>query len=298
MRLIDHLLEQTPDLSVSLEPAMVFDFSSVDEALGLEPANVDSLPCLVPPFDSCWFETRRNGRSVGYLVEAYQYDTPVSVREAVSGFVPRAVADFDEYALHTPEVVPLWNADTPCTWYVQMQGFDEYDIGADKSELMESYRPCATLCLDACGRYVPRSGLLCGSGVGVLPAHWTGGRSRFSVFDSVLYSLALLHAVNVRPSVVEPSRSIQKKRARHGKRPLVKYSVIDVPRSTPGTAALPSARGTDRLALHMVRGHFKRRKTGVFFWHSYARGSAENGVVLSQYAVRDRGGPANTDNPF
>jgi hypothetical protein len=45
----------------------------------------------------------------------------------------------------------------------------------------------------------------------------------------------------------------------------------------------PSGR---ELRAHYVRGHFKARKTGVFFWSAYRRGSEKLGCIHKDYALR------------
>jgi hypothetical protein len=39
------------------------------------------------------------------------------------------------------------------------------------------------------------------------------------------------------------------------------------------------------LRQHFVRGHFKARKTGVFFWSAYRRGNPKLGFVHKDYAL-------------
>ena len=37
---------------------------------------------------------------------------------------------------------------------------------------------------------------------------------------------------------------------------------------------------------HFVRGHFKTRKTGIYFWHPHARGSFDRGMIEKTYEMR------------
>lgn len=39
------------------------------------------------------------------------------------------------------------------------------------------------------------------------------------------------------------------------------------------------------LKAHVVRGHFKRRSSGVFWWNSFLRGHRKNGVIEKHYEV-------------
>jgi hypothetical protein len=49
-------------------------------------------------------------------------------------------------------------------------------------------------------------------------------------------------------------------------------------------ARIAAARGIDREAAraHLVRGHFKIRRTGVFWWSSFLRGDAGKGELKRQ----------------
>lgn len=42
---------------------------------------------------------------------------------------------------------------------------------------------------------------------------------------------------------------------------------------------------SNEMKLHAVRGHFKRRNTGVFWWNSFLRGHRKNGVIEKHYEV-------------
>lgn len=38
-------------------------------------------------------------------------------------------------------------------------------------------------------------------------------------------------------------------------------------------------------AMHVCRGHFKRRKTGVYWWSDHVRGNSQVGVIKKDYAI-------------
>jgi hypothetical protein len=52
-----------------------------------------------------------------------------------------------------------------------------------------------------------------------------------------------------------------------------------------------AAAGDDpaQLRAHFVRGHFKVRRTGVFFWSAYQRGNPALGFVHKDYALSGAG---------
>jgi hypothetical protein len=99
-----------------------------------------------------------------------------------------------------------------------------------------------------------------------------------------LLALQFINAVNIPREQGQISERLDRARIRKGKPPLVRYSVIRVPGYR--SLAEPIADGERRqVGLHAVRGHFKRRTTGIFWWHPHLRGSYEQGVILSSYAV-------------
>jgi hypothetical protein len=44
-------------------------------------------------------------------------------------------------------------------------------------------------------------------------------------------------------------------------------------------------------SLHLVRGHFKAKKNGIYWWQPHWRGSTEQGVLLKEYRARKGEGP-------
>jgi len=101
--------------------------------------------------------------------------------------------------------------------------------------------------------------------------------------------LAMLNSKN---PVVEHSHpdlsKLNKQRVRKGKAPLLDYARTRLTMSR-SQARIAQAHGVDREAArqHLVRGHFKIRKSGVYWWSPFLRGDARKGAVPRQeYAVR------------
>jgi len=111
-----------------------------------------------------------------------------------------------------------------------------------------------------------------------------------------LMTLAFMHCKNVSASQeVPPDRLSRAHERRHG-RPLTRYHVLDIQpmRRILDTEGEAQTQGL-RHALHICRGHFKTftddaplfgRHVGTYWWPSYARGSADHGVVEKDYRVR------------
>lgn len=107
-----------------------------------------------------------------------------------------------------------------------------------------------------------------------------------------LYLAALLILLNSKNATQtsEPKTfdALNKKRKRFGKKPILSFSDVDVRIGSPSTAGGQSSEERAAMRRHWVRGHFKVRKTGCFWWSPYARGSIEAGEVRHrQYNVKN-----------
>jgi hypothetical protein len=86
------------------------------------------------------------------------------------------------------------------------------------------------------------------------------------------------NCVEVRP--VEPPPKLNKARRKAGKTELLSYSTVEITLNRAASrAAGDSAEVREAMRLHLVRGHFKVRKSGVFWWHAFMRGDESKGVV-------------------
>jgi hypothetical protein len=107
-----------------------------------------------------------------------------------------------------------------------------------------------------------------------------GGEIRFMVA-----MLGLLNTRNVAQFSFVDKKSHNIKRAKQGKRPLFSHTTLKIrPEIWMGHSG--TGRGDHRdLRLHFVRGHFKHRKTGLFWWSMHARGHGKHGVIEKDYEV-------------
>jgi hypothetical protein len=106
----------------------------------------------------------------------------------------------------------------------------------------------------------------------------------------------MMNARNVKSvKVSEASSKLNQKRARNGRPPFFTYHTLNAffggrARETRrmDQAQLMRLFTQSRLGagLQTVVGHFKVRKTGVFFWRGHLRGSAENGVIVKDYNLK------------
>ena len=106
----------------------------------------------------------------------------------------------------------------------------------------------------------------------------------------------VLSCKNVSLTPVDPPEKLNKKRIKNGKQPLYRYHVLTVDLDK-GRKQSGVGRGANlgTMPVHLCRGHFKEyttekplfgRVTGRFWWQPYARGKAENGVVMKDYEIK------------
>jgi hypothetical protein len=99
--------------------------------------------------------------------------------------------------------------------------------------------------------------------------HDIGGEAPF-----VFALLMLINSKNAVEQVPSDLTRLNKARAKIGKVPKFDYSVtrLSISRSQ---SRLGTAHGMDRQAVrqHLVRGHFKMRRTGVYWWSPFTRGA-------------------------
>jgi len=109
-----------------------------------------------------------------------------------------------------------------------------------------------------------------------------GGETRF-----LIAVLGLLNARNVVKIDKVDHAETNARRARKKIRPLFSHSVLKVrPFITAGGGGKRAGAGDHvDLRLHFVRGHFKHRRTGLFWWSDHARGTPEAGVVVKDYEL-------------
>ena len=90
--------------------------------------------------------------------------------------------------------------------------------------------------------------------------------------------ILLLNSRNMTAAQAVPApERLNRQRARKGRAPLLDYTTIRIKlsRSLAQRAGADSERSAARL--HVVSGHFKVRKSGIFWWSDHARGESDPG---------------------
>jgi len=101
--------------------------------------------------------------------------------------------------------------------------------------------------------------------------------------------LALLGVKNVTTTVPgEPRERLNKARAKRGKLPLYEYRVCKLMLGREHRQSGAGATSAHDIRMHFVRGHFKVRKTGTFWWTPHKRGNKLIGRVEKDYVASAR----------
>jgi hypothetical protein len=117
-------------------------------------------------------------------------------------------------------------------------------------------------------------------------SNWLGDIQGEGVFMECF--LAMLNSRNCIEREPVDFSKLNKARQKRGKRPLLSYTKTKIVLSKT-QARTASARGIEREAarLHLVRGHFKIRRTGVYWWCPFTRGDAKRGALKrEEYEVK------------
>jgi len=77
---------------------------------------------------------------------------------------------------------------------------------------------------------------------------------------------------------------LNKARLRRGKKPLLEHKTIKLS-STMYAAQGAAGKSGITHRLHLRRGHFKKRKTGVYWWSHHFAGDAKLGTITKDYVV-------------
>jgi hypothetical protein len=108
-----------------------------------------------------------------------------------------------------------------------------------------------------------------------------GGEMRF-----MIAMLGMLNARNVVEAETVNKEKHNVKRKKQGKTPLFSHTLLKIrPEIYAHDAGSMAATQHRDMRLHFVRGHFKHRKSGLFWWSMHARGSVKQGTVDKDYVV-------------
>jgi hypothetical protein len=97
----------------------------------------------------------------------------------------------------------------------------------------------------------------------------------------VVGMLILLNSKNcVSINAVTPPVALNKARVKRGKLPLISYHTVKIDLGRRDARQASAQKMPDaEVRQHLVRGHFKIRKTGVYWWRNHIRGAVTAGAV-------------------
>jgi hypothetical protein len=100
---------------------------------------------------------------------------------------------------------------------------------------------------------------------------------------SALLLINTKNGTTVAPSDLD---ALNRKRRRLGRKPLFSYHTVELSLSKTQNRRLAAAGiAADERRAHLVRGHFKLRRSGVYWWTPHVRGNAKLGFVGKEYNV-------------
>lgn len=114
-------------------------------------------------------------------------------------------------------------------------------------------------------------------------ADWVG---EGGVPEAVFVFLACKNALEQVPC--HDLQQLNKARRLRGKQPLHEFTTLNISLSHAQKLSYATCNSDDeraKMRLHWVRGHFKRRATGIFWWNPHLAGNAELGMVEKNYSI-------------
>jgi hypothetical protein len=245
------------------------------------------LKCLVPPYKRFFIEWEKplipGAKRMGMQFVACKPDEAESIARAIVG----------AGAQSTPTKIAEFRQDPRCHWIYITLDFLEFPL-KDGDEHISGLR----------GPYhigtisVAEDGSLLNFWMSHAAAALPKDESMQAAAASLVAwtTLSMLNCANIATVEHKAPEAFQKARAKNGKKPFVSYHTVHVDLDkTPRQVTAPSLPGDGTTPrLHKKRGHMKDyrrgkglfgRYKGVWFWGDMTAGSAEAGVVVSDYEV-------------
>ncbi|WP_158927553.1 hypothetical protein [Acidisphaera sp. S103] len=164
----------------------------------------------------------------------------------------------------------------------QVKGSSEADLVDERSRFGFNISPAFKFWAEA---LVRRHGALPGPGSPEWQMWTSDIRGEPGVARSILL---LLNSKNLTHSEESPApERLNRQRTKAGKLPLLGHTKIRIKlsRALQRRAGEEGQRGAARL--HAVRGHFKIRASGVYWWSDFMRGDPARGAVHGTYKIDD-----------
>lgn len=118
----------------------------------------------------------------------------------------------------------------------------------------------------------------------------------YTAFFPAMLAISFMHCKNVSTNAVDPDQNLNRVRRKAGLKPFLRYHTINI---EPMKTILRTEGGIEanglKKALHICRGHFSTytedrplfgKHSGTFWVPSHVRGSANEGVIISDYNIK------------
>ena len=267
--------------------ARFFDTSYVDDPENFASFWTD-LKCLVPPFKRFFIEWEQplipNAKRMGTLFVA----CPPDLAEATARFI------IGKGAQSTPAKIAEFKQDARCHWIYIALDFLEFPhkVGDGYISGLRGPYHITTISVAEDGSLL---NFWMSHATAQIPQHESIQVGAASLV--VWTTLAMMNCANITILGHKVPDAFQKARIKGGKRPLVSHHTVHVDLDkTPRQVSAPSLPGDGATPrLHNRRGHMKDyrkgkglfgRYKGIWFWGEMKSGSAEEGVIISDYKVK------------
>ena len=247
------------------------------------------LKCLVPPYKRFFVEWEAplipGAKRMGMMFVACKPDEAENIARAIIGRGARS----------TPTKIVEFRQDVRCRWIYIALDFLEFPHKNGDGHISGLRGPYHITTIS-----VAEDGSLLDFWMSHATAQIPKDESMQVAAASLVAwtTLSMMNCANIQIAEHKAPDAFQKARAKSGKRPLVSYHTVRVDLDkTPRQIAAPSLPGDDGTTprLHKKRGHMKDyrrgkglfgRYKGVWFWGDMTAGSADEGVVVSDYEIK------------
>jgi hypothetical protein len=244
-------------------------------------------------------QVQKKPKRVGFLLTA--------IREDLSAWKTHLFWSFDNHATGAAIAAVVYDMSQPIRHYTELPDDDDFDTDLNINGLQvkhfESHPGWVaaskqirlvmtnhTTLAKPDFRYVfPGIELLDAQGLRDL-AMITGRMARADWAGEGTFLLATIGLMNARNAVeiqaVDQSR-LNKARIKSGKQPLLEHKILKIAHRQVKRVYPNGQRASNHAPMrgHFVRGHFKTRKSGIYFWLPHARGHFERGTITKDYKL-------------
>lgn len=283
VRLIDKLVRRGSHAPLAVnEPCIIGDeqLAYIDSLPDDHPKwRAEDFPNMAPPFRRMWIEAKSRVADVDYGVW-------------VTEFVPRLVSNREYYKVFWPWATPpariRWIMGSVC--YLR-QAHDYYILPqmllmfiGPEGQILNPNHPETGQLLQGLSQPYPFLAQK-------LKLQMMLEEHGLNVVPFALRTWAMMNCVNVEMIEVAPPEKLSKSHQKKYGVPMSTWRELTLKtrkyaRSEAAASERDESGERRHYREHLVRGHFKRRKNGVFWWGSHFRGRHEMGTIRKSYNVQ------------